>query len=445
MARTERRWPILALVLLLLASAARGEEPVGDGERIDALERRVAELEAAERAEGAGGAWLPGWTERVRLGGSASAGYFRRGELTPEDDHAFQIWDARLFVDAELAEDAAVGDVPIVRNVGATFEWDLVRIGELQNQVGELYADFQGLGGRSFANVQVGRFQIPVGENYLRFSKGYRDNPFISNTVGGPWWWDEGLRFYGEEARGRFGYVASISNGDTRFDADPNTDPQGTLKLYTDPWPWLHVSVSGLASGEIGRSSEAAPGALWLGETWAMAIGSRTAVPTFADGLPVPDGPNRISHTWLAGADVVLTPVDGLRLWLAGGRYHIEARGSGPYDRNLDYWIAEVVAGGRLVSRALDPLYLALRANGITTGDGGRGYLLDARHLDSLGFNMRNLDELSAALGLRIGELVRVRGEYAFQNVDLVRGVNPAISSQIDDEHWFAFDVGIAF
>jgi hypothetical protein len=241
------------------------------------------------------------------------------------------------------------------------------------------------------------------------------------------------------------GYVASISDGDTRFDTDANTDPQGTLKLYAKPWAWLHVSMSGLLSGAIGRTNEAAPGALWLGETWAMAIGSRTAGPTFVDGLPVPDGPNVITHTWLAGADVVLTPLDGLRVWLAGGRYHIEARGSGSYDRDLSYWIAEIVVEGRLLSPALDPLYLGLRANGLTTGDGARGYLLDARHLDSLGFNMRNLDELSAVLGLRIGRHVRVRGEYAFQNVDLVRGVTPDIASRIDDEHWFALDVAISF
>jgi hypothetical protein len=176
-----------------------------------------------------------------------------------------------------------------------------------------------------------------------------------------------------------------------------------------------------------------------------MAIGSRTAVPTWIDGLPAPDGPNVITHTWLAGADVVVKPLDGLRVWLAAGRYHIEARGSGPYERDLDDWIAEVVAEGRLVSRALDPLYLALRANGITTGDGGRGYLLDARELEGAGFNMRNLDELSAALGLRIGPWVVLRGEYAFQNVDLVRGVDASVVSGVDDEHWFAFDVGVAF
>src|SRR5262245_7602167 len=252
---------ILVLTMVLRSIAHAEEAPQSDAEsdadRIQALERRVGELEQAEGDEREAGqeeavvpAWLPDWTQRVRLGGSASVGYFRRGEL-PNEDHAFEVWDTRLFVDAELARDVEVANTPVVRNIGATVEWDLVRLGDLQNQVGELYADFQGLLGSSWMNAQVGRFQIPLGENYLRFSKGYRDNPFISNTVGGPWYWDEGVRFYGKDASGRFGYVASISNGETDFNHDTNTDPQGTLKLYTDPWPWLHLSVSGLASGEI--------------------------------------------------------------------------------------------------------------------------------------------------------------------------------------------------
>jgi hypothetical protein len=236
--RTEVRTGTRALLAaLLLAAPVAAEET--DDPRLEALEERVAELEAAQEQAPtpAGDAWWADWTRRVRLGGSASLGYFHRDALTPQDDDAPQVWDARLFVDAELARDVAIGETTIVRTIGATFEWDLVRLGDLQNEVGELYVDFQGLGGSSWLNAQVGRFQIPVGENYLRYSRGYADNPFISNTVGGPWWWDEGVRAYGHDAEGRFGYVASVSAGETRLNEDSNGDPQGTLKLYTDPWP----------------------------------------------------------------------------------------------------------------------------------------------------------------------------------------------------------------
>ena len=441
---------LLVIGLVLASIAAHAEEPAADADRIEALERRVEELEQAEAEPQeykgiAMPAGLPEWTQRVRLGGSASVGYFQRGELTPEDSDAFQVWDTRLFVDAELAEDVQIGQTNVVRNIGATFEWNLVRMGELENNVGELYAEFQGLGDTGWFNAQVGRFQIPVGESYLRYSKGYRDNPFISNLVGGPWWWDEGVKLYGHDASSRFGYVASVSNGDTNFNVDANHDPQGTLKLYTDPWPWLHLSVSGLLSGEIGHANEPGDGALWLGETWAMAFGAFNDLPNFIDGLPAPDPINlQIERTWLLGGDAVVKPLPGLRVWLGGGRFEIDASDSGPYDRSLYYWVAEVVAEGSLVSPALQPLYLALRANGLTTGDSGRGYLLDWRYWDTAGFNMRDLNEVSTALGVRIGRYVVVRGEYAFRDVDLVRGARNTIGG-IDDEHWFGIDVGVSF
>jgi hypothetical protein len=449
MSRIERSTIAIAAALwIAAAAAARAEDapaPTRDADRIEELERRVGELEQAEteRSAAPSSSWLPEWTQRVRLGGSAEVGYFQRGELTPDDSDAFQVWDARLFVDAELADHVELAGRTAIRNIGATVEWDWVRMGEVENQVGELYVDFQGLGDSTWFNTQVGRFQIPVGEAYLRYSKGYRDNPFISNPVGGPWWWDEGLKFYGHDANSKFGYVASVSNGDTRFNVDTNHDPQGTLKLYTDPWPWLHVSVSGMVSGEIGHTNDPAPGALWLGETWAMAFGAFNDLPNFIDGVPAPDGPNQIERTWLVGGDAIVKPLDGLRVWLGGGRFEIET-GSNPYDRSLYYWIAEVVAEGNLVSPALQPLYLALRANGLTTGDSGRGYLLDYRYWDTAGFNMRDLDEYSAALGVRIGKYVKVRGEYAFRDVNLVHGARAALPA-IDDEHWFGVDVGVAF
>src|SRR5262245_350199 len=128
--------------LAIAAASARAEEapaPESDAERLERLERRVEELEQEEQSEPApepeadeglmpGAAYLPEWAQRVRLGGSASVGYFRRGQLTPSDSDAFEVWDARVFVDAELAEDVAVADTKLVRNIGATFEWDLVRI-----------------------------------------------------------------------------------------------------------------------------------------------------------------------------------------------------------------------------------------------------------------------------------------------------------------------------
>jgi hypothetical protein len=183
----------LALALLLLGSAAARADEAELLDRIQDLELRIQDLEA-ERNRGPGAA-SGGWAERVRLGGSANTGFY--GGNTQVFDDSFLVWDARLFVDADLGRAVQLGEQTVFRNVAFFFEWNIVRIGELDNDVGELYADFQGFLARDFLNFQVGRFQIPVGEAYLRYSQGYADQPFITNPVGGPWWWDEGVRFYG--------------------------------------------------------------------------------------------------------------------------------------------------------------------------------------------------------------------------------------------------------
>src|SRR5262245_36119998 len=227
---------IVGIALLAAAPAAADEAALL--EKIERLEQRVLELED-ERSQAAQQPAAPtsnDWTRKIRLGGSANAGYFGGGPDSTFDSDGFEIWDARVFVDASLGEDVRMGDGTLLRDVGLFFEGNLVRLGELQGDqvIGELYADLQGLGGSDWLNFQVGRFQIPVGEAYLRYSRGYADNPFVSNTVG-PWWWDEGVRMYGSSSSdrvGRFGYVASVSDGETSFNTETQSDKQLTLKLF---------------------------------------------------------------------------------------------------------------------------------------------------------------------------------------------------------------------
>jgi len=98
-------------------------------------------------------------------------------------------------------------------------------------------------------------------------------------------------------------------------------------------------------------------------------------------GLVVTVTPNAaLDHTLYVGADAVLTHPAGARLWLSYGSYEIDAAGSGPYDRRLHGWIAELVLEGRLASPELAPFYVAVRANGLGTYDDDRGYLLDVRY-----------------------------------------------------------------
>ena len=446
---------VLAAILWvwLGASAARAD----DEEllrRIEVLEERVRELEAEAEERDSPGPQATlrtgepsdqDWTRRVRLSGSANTGYYWGQEDSVFSDRRFQIWDARLFVDAELGRELHLGDAPLARNAGLTFEWNLVRLGQLDNDVGELFAEVQGLLGSDWANLRAGRFQIPVGQAYESYGRGYPAKPFISHPVGAPWWWDEGLALYGGDPEGRFGYVASVTDGETPFGADFDDDKQVTLKLVAEPLPWLEVTLSGLRSGGLGSQFVPALGALWLGESFAQAFGSGTDVPNTIDGAEVADGPNRLHDSYLGSVDLISRLPDWGQLWLAYGAYHIDSTGADVYDRTLHYWIAEVLVEAGRLSPLLDPFYLGFRASGLGTYDRDRGYLLDWRYGETLGYNMRSVDAFSSVLGWRLSRWLTLRTEYTHQRFELVRGVDPALRKASDDADFAGIEVGASF
>jgi len=434
-----------ALLEYVQGLETRIEELEANQDRLQAEldERAVAPLPASDPGLASGGA--RNWSNRIRLSGSASTGWLDGEDHGVYPDGAFQIWDARLFVEADLASDVRMDERVLVRDVGLLFEWDLVRVGSLQNTVGELYVDFQGLFDSGWTNAQLGRFQLPIGEGYLRYSQGQGENPFITMPLGTPWWWDEGLRLYGSSAENLFGYVASVTSGETPFNRDADADTQTTLKLFTNPTDWLHLSVSSARSGKIGSSSTAASGAIWFGESWARAFGASTTVNSYQDGVVIADGPNVIDETWLLGGDVILDYHDLARLWLGYGRYDIDNSGGSLYDRALQYWITELLLEGRLVSRRLDRLYVGVRGSGLGTFEDDEGYLLDSRYSSTLGFNMSEYTALSAVLGFRLTPGVTLRAEYTHSMVDLVTGVTDPIRDAAEDVDFFGADLRLSF
>jgi hypothetical protein len=435
-------------VLGVAASAGADEDALL--RKIEALEQRVQELEA-ERAlrdertpPAAESSRTADWTRRLRISGSSDQGFFGGGDDSQTPKDGFDIWDARFFLDAGLGQDVGYEDLTLFRDIGLSFEWDLVRIGSLQNDVGDLYVDFQGVGDSDWLNFQVGRFQIPVGEAYLHYGKGYSSNPFVSNSFG-PWYWDEGVKLYSLAGQGRFGYVASVENGDTPFNVDSDADKQVTLKLFADPFPWLHLSVSGLRSGQLGSNDNAASGSLWLGESWARAFGAGSSVPNYQDGVQVPDGPNKIHDTWLVDADAIVDLEDKARLWLGYGQYHLDSTGGTFYDRTLRYWIAELILRGAWLGEPLRPFYAGVRGQSYGTTDTDKGYLLDFRRASTLGYNMQQLTSLSAVLGWDITDWLRLRGEYTRLDIDLVRGVGQDMRDDARDADYFAVELGAHF
>jgi hypothetical protein len=435
------RLPLVALLVLAAGSAA-----ADDAARFEALEQRVNYLEdelARTRAEWRAAESDGGdaWTDRISLSGSAEIGHYGGGSDSVLHDAGYRVWDARLFLDAELGEDIRVGSQPLVRNLGLTAEWNLVRLGDLVNEVGELYLDLQGIGGSPWLNFRPGRFQAPVGEAYPRYGRDAGRDPFISAPLGGPWWWDEGVMVYGGSEEGLAGYVASISNGETAFGYDAGSGEQVTLKLWGQPLPWLYVSASALSSGEI----EGSGGALWLGESWATPIGDDTDVETFFDGAPQADADGGYARTWLAGGDVVLTPHEALRIWLAYGRYEIDGDDGGAYDRTLHYGIAELVLRGSVLGPQFAPGYVGFRADTLGTFDDERGFLLDWRYAETLGYNMEEYWAYTLVAGWELGRHAVLRVEYSFRDIDLVEGVPEEVRDEAEDPSTFAVEFGVHF
>lgn len=438
---------VLALAALPLAAAE--PEPLDHGDsRFEALEERIEELEAerdrddAAEASGRGGV---DWSRYLRLSGSANLGWYDGQSDGVVNGSGFQVRDARFFVDAELGQGLELFGYTVVRNAGFSFEWDLVRIGILKNDVGDAYAELQGIVGSDWLNLQLGRFQIPVGEAYLRYGRGRWKNPFIAQPVAGTWYWDEGVKLYGGHSSGLLSYVASVTNNETAFNSSVSSQKQYTVKLITEPTRWLLLSASFLYGGDVGSAtSPGSGGGLWIGETWGRGIGVKTTVPVYQNGVAIADGPLKVDSTWFAGADAVFEFEDRARIWLAYGAWDLDSSVDS-YDRLIHQWIAEVVLYGGLVSSRLETIYVGARASGLGTYDDDRGYSYDYRTLDQVGYNARSLEEYSAVLGWQPIPLLAIRFEYTHRRSKMVSGVPAAQLDYEDDLDSWGVEIGIHF
>jgi hypothetical protein len=440
----------LALLCALPARSASGEDTPSSEElerlyeTVEKLEQRIGELENAKSAGPAHGGSAD-WSERIRLSGSAELDYLQgQGDYSLYDEGSTQIYDARVFLDADLGSDMRVGETTVIRDAGFAFEWNLVRLGSTQNNVGDLYVDLRGLLAQDWLNLEVGRFQIPFGENYLRFGRGRASDPFIALSASPPWFWDEGVKLWGKSSNGRFGYVASVTDGEGGINLENNSSKQVTLKLSFDPSEWLHLSASALRTGTLGSDDSPAYASLWLGEAFPRAFGAGSSALSFDHGVALADGPDELRNVVVLGGDAIVN-LPGARLWLSGGKASIESHGSSVYDRDLLYWLAELVVQLRTISPALDPIYLALRANGLGTYDDDEGYLLDFRYRD-VGYNMDALDAYAIALGLPLGSNIVLKAQYTIQSIGLVRGIDdPEIREAADDANFFGMEIGVHF
>lgn len=406
------------------------------------LEKRIAELEAQKPAVSASGAGA--WAERVRISGSSNIAFIDGQDYGAFEHGSVKLYDTRFFIDADLARDVRLGDSTAIRDAGFAFEWNLVRVGYLANNLGDVYVDLRGIADQDWLNLEFGRFQIPFGENYLRFGRGYYMDPFIALSAPPPWFWDEGLKLWGKFLEGKLSYAFSVTDGENAMNYLPNGSQQVSLKLAADPWEWLHLSVSGLTTGALGSDGSPAFASIWLGELFPRAFGAGSTATNFDHGAPLADGPNKLHGITVLGGDAIFKLSD-VRLWLSYGGATLDSSGGSTYDRDLLYWLAELTVPMKLVSPSLAPAYLGLRASGLGTYSDDEGYLLDFRNA-AVGYNMSELDTYALVVGLPIGDYITLKGQYAFQRIALVRGVtDEAIKDAAENADFFGMEIGVHF
>jgi uncharacterized coiled-coil protein SlyX len=207
---------------------------------------------------------------KINISGEGGVGVFETGREGAFPNAEFRVDEAKLFVDA-----------PVWSNVYAYAELNLASHegSDLNLNLGELYLDFEDvsqLWGRDHQlNIRVGRLDIPFGEEYI--SRDAIDNPLISHSLVDFWGVDEGLELYG--SFGKLSYVLAVQNGGVSDTRDFTADKSIAGRLSYDPKRWLHLSLSGMRTGNLDANTEGLS-ALWFGGGWYRSLGS-TDMTTF--------------------------------------------------------------------------------------------------------------------------------------------------------------------
>jgi hypothetical protein len=244
-------------------------------ELIDSLTRKVSQIQETHPAPGppppvANNEAEPLPTEqafhfgKVDISGEGGLAFFdsQTGGQTPNAE--FRVDEARLFLEA-----------PVWDEVYFYTELDLATREQdsLGLNVGELYLDFENLsrlwGRDRMLNLRLGRFYIPFGEEYQdRFAI---DNPLISHSVSDLWGADNGVQLYGTAAG--LTYNLAVQSGGLPQTRDFTGDKSVAGRIGCDPAKWLHLSVSGMRTGELDVQNDVLS-AMWFGNGFFRSLGS---------------------------------------------------------------------------------------------------------------------------------------------------------------------------
>jgi hypothetical protein len=345
---------------------------------------------------------------KVSLSGEGGAGFFNTGSEGAFPNSEFRVDEARLFVEAAVLE-----------NVYFFTEINLMtrEAQDLSVQLGEAYIDFENVSQLwnkdRWLNIRLGRMYIPFGEEYL--SRYAIDNPLISHSLPDIWGVDEGIEFYGKI--GKVSYALAVQNGGPSGVRDFNGDKSVAGRLSFDPNQWLHLSASGMRTGDLQRPGDAWS-ELWFGNGWFLPFESASA---------------DIYHANLVEGDVEIRLPRG-HLKAFGGYARFDDNDPARIDRRDIFYYS--VEGVYDITRKF---YGAARFSQILV-DGGLPIVGNGNLPQFLfGAPTTEIWRLSLGLGYRWSQNLIFKGEYSFERGKQVTGEHR------DHEDLFALEAAFRF
>ena len=320
----------------------------------------------------------------VNLSGEGGVGVFSSQTDGRYPNTDFRVIEARLYTEAPIWADVYFhGELDL-----ATPEND-----DFQAELGELYLDFENIsqlwGSDGMLSVRAGRLDIPFGEEYQ--TRNAIDNPLILNSISDLWGIDAGVELYG--VLGKFSYVAAVQNGGYQV-TDGQGDKAVAVRLGWDPANWLHLSVSGMRTGNLSVQNDLWS-ALWFGNGWLQSIGG-PGTTTFNLNLVEGD----LDMTWSRG-----------QIKMLGGYLHYRDNDpAGNHWRDMYYYSIEGVAD---VTRKF---YTAARFSQVFAHNGypipGEGNFDEYYNANPT----TDLWRLSVGAGYHFSQRLVVKVEYAFEH-----------------------------
>lgn len=347
---------------------------------------------------------------RIIVSGEAGLAFFAGEKNTKFPNEEFRVDDARLFLEAELAQGIyLVSGLELFRRESGN---DAV-------EVGNLFVDFEnvlGLEGEldHLYNLRLGRFDIPFGHEYL--NRYVMENPLISHSVSDLWGIDQGLGLYGDFDR--FSYALAVQNGNGSLLRDFDPDKSITARFGYQATDDLSLSVSWMRTGDL-NAERNQKSEIWIGDVVFRSIGSPQTTRFHAELAQVD-----FSYSWRGGQ-------------LLGSYGQADYGDNDPLgDNRRDFEFFHLEARQNLTDR----LYAAARYSEMTidggypiTGNGARSIYLSG------GLLTEQLERLSLGFGYWVKDDVVMKMEYSFEDGEMVDGTSREDTDQL------AAELGVRF